>query len=150
MPFSSSKPDRLAGRSLSLSDADRAPKGQGRSLRPFSAVRTSAVGNPRVVVVICNNKLAPLGLELPKRQVNGTGEVILLVLAGRQDLDELGSFGPQPANVVAVDVTGHGPSVQDGKAIEPIPPPVSVPQKGPRPRRCFNGFRELCHPADSG
>ena len=58
MPFASSKPDRLAGRSLSLFDADRAPKGQGRSLRPFSAVRTSAVGNPRVVVVIRNNRLS--------------------------------------------------------------------------------------------
>ena len=83
MPFATSKPDRLAGRSLSLSDADRAPKGQGRSLRPFSAVRTSAVGNPRVVVVICNNKPSRI---CPATAVGlQAGKDVLDVLNGEHD-----------------------------------------------------------------
>src|ERR1700683_3478175 len=50
---------------------------------------------------------ARLGFDLPERQVDRAGQVVLAILAGRQHVDDLGTLLYEPAHSVPVDRTHH-------------------------------------------
>ena len=51
--------------------------------------------------------LPSLRIDLAERDVDGSGEMLLVVLLARQHLDELGPFRPEPLELRAVDGMRH-------------------------------------------